>query len=465
MVWKACHELQSALNGQGDIDLLVDLECMDQFQRHLCVHGFVHAWFNELNFPFVEHYYGYDKETGEICHLHVYYKMVTGESHLKSYHLPLENEIISNRFLNSMGVYEAAYSDQALIYSMRHYIKRANFIGFLFWGYEKKDYLDEYNYISNGMNSTEKDDPLPSENDLRSKFNFQFLDMEMGIYGYTKAKNKISSISSFRRFNALAAFCKNIYYFGVRLFYKAFRVRKRLDNGLVLAISGVDGSGKSSMVQELNNWLGKYLDVDMLHLGKPSPTLLTVSLRPLLFIYRSIKGNTRDNLDESRDYPGVSTLRKKNSFIWGLRYLALAYERHKLARIAHKYADNGKVVICDRYPTVSPGKMDSPQIGPGGSWLVEKMRHCELQIYEKLPKADCLMFLNVSMEEAISRNRKRVKKDKETDAGITFRHKNNQGLNFSSDKILFVDANRDYNSVLKNLKSIAWQFIFNKSMV
>jgi len=463
VVWKACHEIKTALNGLGDIDILIDSDYQKQFQKIMRAQGFVHAEFSALKFPFVCHFYGCDEETGKICHLHVYYKIVTGESHLKSYHLPLENEIIANRFLNSMGVYETAYRDQALIYSMRHYMKRASLIGYLFWAYEKKDYLDEYNYISNGLNSTKRGEPLLGENDLRSEFDFQSLDMGMGISGYRKAKNKIVSISGFRRFNALEAFLKGLYFFGARLSYKAFRVRKRLDNGLVLAISGVDGSGKSSMVQELHGWLGKNFDVDMLHLGKPSPTLLTISLRPLLFMYRVIKGKNRENLDDSEDYSSGSKLKKKNGFIWGLRYLALAYERHKLARIAQKRTDKGKIVFCDRYPTISFGKMDSPRIGSGGSWIVEKMRHFELKFYEQLPKADGLLFLDVSMEEAIKRNRKRIKKDKETDDGIAFRHKDNQGLSFGAEQVFIVDANRDYDSVLKSLKSISWKFLLVKN--
>jgi hypothetical protein len=115
-VWKSCHNLQTCLEGKEDIDLLVDNNFKEQFENILHAHGFVHASFNSLKFSFIEHYYGFDEDTGQICHIHVYYKIVTGESHLKSYYIPIEKEIISNRFLNAMNIYEASYSDQALIY-------------------------------------------------------------------------------------------------------------------------------------------------------------------------------------------------------------------------------------------------------------------------------------------------------------------------------------------------------------
>ena len=463
VVWKACHELQISLNGKGDIDLLVDLQYRELFKALVRAQGFLYAKFNALTFPFVEHFYGYDEETGQICHLHVYYKLITGETHIKAYHLTLENEIMGNRFLNSLNVYESSYRDQALIYSLRHYMKRASLIGFLFWAYERKDYLDEYAYICNGLTSSARSDSFPAENNLHSEFDFHRLDMGTGFSGYCNARDKVSCISGFRRFNAFEAAWKSLCNLGVRLFYKAFRVRKRPEKGLLLAVSGVDGSGKSSMVEELHGWFGRDFDVEVLHLGKPSPKFLTLPLRPLLFVYRIVKGQNRDNLDDSIDSSGVGTLKKKNGLIWAVRYVALAYERYRVASIALDLADKGKIVICDRYPSNSSGKMDSPRIGPCGSKLVEKMRSYEHQLYERVPKADGLIFLDVSREEAINRNRARIKKDKETDEVIAFRHKENQGLDFSARQVFFVDTNRDYDSVLKSLKSIAWECLLKGS--
>lgn len=465
VVWKACHDLTSSLNGQGDIDLLVDLDYKELFQRLIRAHGFVYAEFNALKFPFVCHFYGYDEETGKICHLNVYYKLVTGETHLKSYHLPFEKDIIGNRFLNSKNVYESSYRDQAFIYSLRHFMKRASLISFLFWAYEKKDYQEEYAYISQGLNQAIADNSWTDENNLYSVFDFHHLDMDMNFSEYFRARDKVSYIRPFRRFNAVEAAWRSIYNLGIRLFYKAFRVRKRFDKGLVLAISGVDGSGKSSMVAELHEWFGRDFNVRILHLGKPSAVPLTFLLRPFLFIYRALKGKNKDNYDDSTDYSSDTGQKKRNGLLWAARYVALAYERYSLACTARDLAGKGEIVICDRYPTNSPGKMDSPRIGPGGSALVKKMRTNELNLYAQVPKADGLMFLEVSREEAIKRNRARTKKDKETDGEIAFRHKENQGLNFCARKVFFVDANHDYNSVLKSLKAIAWSCLLKNRNV
>lgn len=454
VVWKACHELSRSLDGEGDMDMLVDSGYRQQFRHLARAFGFVHAEFTSLRFPAVEHFYGYDEQTAKICHLHVYYEMVTGESHLKSYRLPLEKEIIGHRFLNALGVFEADYRDQALIYALRHYMKRASVIGFLFWAYERRDYLDEYAYIGQGLILTVGSALNPAGHEMRSEFAFDRLDMGVSLLGYRHAKERVARIAGLRRYDARQAAWMSLKNLLVRIFNKVFRVRKRLDKGLVFAVSGVDGSGKSSMVEELHGWFGRYFDVEVKHLGKPSPSAVTLFMRPLLSLYRGIKARPRAKGDDSGDFSGV---KKDNGFIWGVRYLALAYERYRLARRARDLAARGKIVVCDRYPSTSAGKMDSPRIGPGGSILVAMMRACELRLYERIPKADALVFLDVSREEAIRRNRARVKKDKESDEEIVLRHMDNQGLEFSAQKFFLVDANRDYDSVLRNLKSIAWQ--------
>lgn len=56
-------------------------------------------------------------------------------------------------------------------------MKRASLFGFLFWVYEKRDYLEEYSYIRKGLSSAEGKEHLPDDNSLRSEFNFHNLDM------------------------------------------------------------------------------------------------------------------------------------------------------------------------------------------------------------------------------------------------------------------------------------------------
>ena len=45
-----------------------------------------------------------------------------------------------------------------------------------------------------------------------------------------------------------------------------------------------------------------------------------------------------------------------------IRSVMLAYDRKVETIRAHKYSKNGYIVICDRYPGLAEGKMDSPRI-------------------------------------------------------------------------------------------------------
>lgn len=457
-VWKAVHVLDLAVHGEGDIDILVSSESQGRFEEIVKEHGFFRAEYKILHFPYVEHWYGYDDHTGKLCHLHVYYNIVTGESHLKAYHIPFEDDILLNRTLNSFNIYEASPEDQALLYTMRHYMKRSSLLGFLLWAYEKGDYLQEYEYIKNQLAGLDKTQFLSKLSPVRTDFDFHSLDLHANLSGFLSARKMRSSISGYRRYSPLVAAVKSVLNMGIRVYMKVCKVKKNLHKGPVLAVSGIDGSGKTSMVEELRTWLGKSFSVQVLHLGKPTTTILTFPLRPALFLYRSIaRGKTHE--DNGTNTPPTTPLKKKSGLIWCMRYLALAYERYRLAKKARRLADKGIIVICDRYPSLTPGKMDSPRIEGSGTGIVGMMQQIELRLYERLPKADGLIFLNVSIEEAIKRNRNRNKIDKETDEGIVQRHTENQGLDYCAEQVIVVDGNRDYESVLSELKSVTWGLV------
>lgn len=449
-VWKACHELQSALYGSGDIDLLVDPTESMRFQSILHENGFVRAKYELLDFPDIYHYYGYDEETGKLCHLHIYYKLVTGESHLKSYELPFVAEILSNRFLNSFSVYEISFRDQALLYTMRHNIKQASLLGFLFWIIERQDYLSEYRYILNGLYEDIAAPRSVLETEWHSVFDIQSLSLRITFWNLFKARRKARLLYKYRRFDFLKGNLSSLRNFLVRLHIKFFRVKKRLDKGTVIAVSGADGAGKSSLIRELDIWLSEEFDVKVVHLGRPSSTFLTILLRPLLFFYRLHK---KRNLSNSPTKLSVSD----RGLTFAIRHLALAYERYQLACFARNQALQGKVVISDRYPTKSLGKMDSPQIGTGNSFFVRWIGKLEIDLYQKLPLADSVIFLDVSIDEAIHRNRNRIKLDKETDFEIRQRHENNRNLDFLTKNTTVLNANPEFIEVFHKAQACVWQ--------
>src|SRR5688572_32557978 len=51
-------------------------------------------------YPGVESFVGMDYDTGVLLHFHLHYQLTVGERHLKSYHLPWEDLVLSTRVLD-----------------------------------------------------------------------------------------------------------------------------------------------------------------------------------------------------------------------------------------------------------------------------------------------------------------------------------------------------------------------------
>jgi thymidylate kinase len=458
-VWKGVHELSKALQGDSDIDLLVDIGKKDLFQRSLHRRGFLNASYPFLKYPFIEHWYGYDEASGKICHLHIYYKIITGESHLKSYHISMESEVLRDRIKNEKNVYIASYPNQAIIYTLRHYMKRSSFVGLFLWFYEREGYLKEYACIRDGLSALEKSG-ANLENLFHVGIDFNRLDFKLSIFDFINTRKTLNISKVSRRYGSTRAALESLRYVALRIYIKLFRVKKSLSSGAILALSGTDGAGKSSMVRELDSFLGQHFATRRFHLGTPIPTCLTWPLRPFLAILRKSKTKA-----QNKGYQQFSLDKEKaggNSLLWALRYSILAYERYQSSRNAAAVSLHGAIAICDRYPSLSFNKMDSPRIASGGSMIVQKMRQFETQLYRNMAHADCLIYLGVSPETAIARNRMRSKNNKETDSLIAQRHKENKHLAFCANRIVHVDADGPFPSVLKAIKKIAWDSLFSQ---
>src|SRR5690242_10493482 len=93
--WKGSLHLPRVLSGEGDLDLLVDRRDAGRFEGALALLGFKRAVAPvRPTAPAVLHFYGLDPASGALLHLHVYYRLVAGESLLDNYRLPLEELLL-----------------------------------------------------------------------------------------------------------------------------------------------------------------------------------------------------------------------------------------------------------------------------------------------------------------------------------------------------------------------------------
>ncbi len=94
--WKSNLLLNEALRGYDDLDLLVKKNDISSFESILNKLGFKRASNLNIEIQSVHHFYGFDTETSEILHLHVYYQIKTGPSWTKSLRFDFENYILNN---------------------------------------------------------------------------------------------------------------------------------------------------------------------------------------------------------------------------------------------------------------------------------------------------------------------------------------------------------------------------------
>ena len=142
-VWKNLHELPEALAGRGDIDLHVRPHARAAFADALRAHRFVRVRTHKGH-PWVEHHYGFDEPSGALCHLHCYFRLVTGESHVKQYVVPVERYLDALPARpNALGVREMHPWLRRRLHLFRRRIKLTSLPGALLYARERAGYRAE----------------------------------------------------------------------------------------------------------------------------------------------------------------------------------------------------------------------------------------------------------------------------------------------------------------------------------
>ena len=139
----------------------------------------------------------------------------------------------------------------------------------------------------------------------------------------------------------------------------------------------------------------------------------------------------------------------------------LAFLRLRKASIAVKKAREGNMVLVDRWPTNSHGKMDGPKIMnyKTRNSLVSFLASIEQSIYQKIPEADLCFYLEVDIDDALKRNHERVKEGKESDEEIVMRHQNNHDIIPICKKLIKFSNTGPYKEMLPLLAYDIWREI------
>lgn len=422
--WKSNEHLNEALNGETDLDLLVDEEDYFSFLEVM----------NKLEFkkfktqPFfdyhsVDDYLGFDENTGKLIHLHVHFKLVIGKKFVKETHLPFEKKIFETSIIDEYSNLKIINPNLEIILLIIRFISKHQ--GLLYRPQNlNNEYIKEYVWLKNRVELKELElffkyifQNVPYKFNTKLLMNMENKNNLKSLKKYSKTflknyrKSSLFSVAFLYYYSNIRVALKNIIIKRGKLPYPYKRVHPV--TGKIIVFMGVDGSGKSTLLSYTKKWLSKKMDIYPVYFGagKGSTSLLRFPFYITKKIFSVSK--SKDNNGKTRSNDVNKDKGKKNSNLVKsvkiIHAIILANEKKKKFKKIAKAKRNGLIVISDRFPQNEiSGYNDGPKLQHwlnNDNTLKNKIATWEHNIYNMGEKIspDVIIKLEVNKETAKKR--------------------------------------------------------------
>ena len=465
--WKSNVSLDRSARGENDLDLLIARSDAESFNVILYTLGFKEFYTSSENsLPGIRNYYGYDRKTLRLVHLHAHYQLMIGNDFTKSYHLPIEKPYLESA--HREGLFRIPAPEfELVVFTIRMMLKHATWDSIL--GKQGKlspSEQQELKYLSI-VASMEKvykilAEYLPVINAdifdgclraIQSKTRFWFrIRVSQQLLNALRDCNRRTQIT-------------DIFLKGQRRIQTAFQRRllksisklRPSNGGMIIAFVGGDGAGKTTSVEHIEAWLSKHFNTQKIHLGKPTWSTTTILVRAMIKIgriigfYPFVTISTQEMLDPKEiKFPG---------YPWMLREVCTARDRYLMYHKARQLASNGRIVICDRFPLKIIKLMDGlypvdaianlfPQ-----KIIVRNLARIVNKYYQSILLPELLIVLKVDPDVAV------LRKADEDETFVRARSSEIWNSHFRGTKIRVINANQDMQAVLSEIREIIWSEI------
>jgi hypothetical protein len=461
--WKSNDMLGRSATGENDLDLLVHRHDAQRFERVMSRLGFQHAVApGGREHPGVSHHYALDEASGRFVHIHAHVRLVLGDDTTKNVRLPVEDAYLASRRHDEPFPVPAPEFELA-VFVVRMILKHATWdavaIGKGRLGANERRELDWL---------LGRADPGATREVVRihlagigvALWEDCLAAIQPGVALPTRlavGRRLLRALRPHARRSAPVDVSLRVLRrgaWGSKRYLLRRPTRKRLArSGATVAVVGGDGSGKSTAVDGLEAWLSGPFVVRRVHLGKPTPSLLTLAVKGPMYLARgagllpSAWASVDPRTAVPEDFPGNA---------WALWHLFTARDRVRAYHRARRCADSGGIAVSDRWPLEQITLMD----GPRTTWtlrhpeefssLTRWIARREKRLYGHIARPDVLVVLRLDPEVAVARR-------SEEDGGpVRLRNAEVRDADWSGTGAVLVDASMPADEVLAAVRRIVW---------
>jgi hypothetical protein len=412
--WKSNEHLDAAVAGDTDLDILFEEAKHARVVELVRQAGFVPfrtVWFTR--YPGIEDFIGIDNEKGKMVHIHAHFQLILGEKRVKSYHLPWEDDLLKTRIWDEKaGIYRSDPTLEILLLVIREAIKLRK-TDRRPWKYTK------YNRAAKSGSDREiawlrERVSLKDLHSLAEKYCGPQISRAIDqLYREGLSSSALADLrrlilpafQQYRRYHRWHAAAIGVARESSFLLSRAVKKtvvpslpirRIARSKGLIIAVLGADGSGKSTVSAEVARELSTKIDVMHLYMGSGNGPG-SLMRWPVDVIRRAVRGLTANRIGivkktgRSQEETTKWKLRKIPHYgfqtMWAL---TLAREKRLKLKRAWRARQKGVFVICDRYPqTDIEGYNDGPLLGRlarSELWFLRLLGYWERSSYAQAAK-------------------------------------------------------------------------------
>lgn len=469
--WKTRAGLQRALaHPEKDLDLLVAEEDLGEARRVLEQQGYraMRGPLGAVELRGVTHYLAYDEASEALDHVHLHTRLYAGRPQLMGWRLPFERTLLASAVAHDGGSVLEPALDWALL-SVRVALEPSI----------RENKAPERTLDGLAALTTDASRALAAVELLGESARRLAEDPLVSLRPATAAQWQMLVERALSPSRRLTEAGEKLRWTGVRaksLGTGAWRrvrsprpidvsTRGRLragDRGLLVAIVGPDGSGKSTQVDALIAWLGRCVDVRRAYFGRGDAVSEAVRVAATIkwFVLERL-GRQRPRTAEVVKEPGTfqreRARRPKGALVQlsrDLGRLSLAGRKGREIARAEQLVSEGLVVVADRFPHPTEFELDGPSIRCGEAdpewrrWLARRERS---RFDAMRGRPDLLVRLHIAPELAHAR-----KRDHRLDR-IQKKSEALERASFGAARVLDVDATRPAHQIAAEVRRAVWE--------